>query len=291
LRAQDVASLSRPEGRVRISPDIAVASAVLVLVAPAAAQPGVEFNSHGSPSGALEIRATLAVTSHPRAICPPGTAGEILECRSHTGSGVIPGLGRLSHSYAYIAESFVDVSPATCTHVGDVRILATTLRLSSAGKGDLDLVLAAVPHCMHVSTKLSPTSRAFTIADGTGIYAGASGGGTLKHTIRRTPAGAAGTDTWVGTLVVPGADFDVTPPQVSSAVSRVVRLSPHARSARVRFSMSANDDRDGSLPVTCTPSSGSRFKLGKTRVTCSATDSVGNTARSGFAVTVLRAGK
>jgi hypothetical protein len=191
----------------------------------------------------------------------------------------------VSHSYLYIAENFVEVSPATCTHVGDVRILATTLRLSTV-KGDLDVSLAAVPDCMHRSAKLSPASRAFIIAGGTGVYAGASGGGTLKHSLRQAPGGAAGTDTWTGTLVVPGLEFDVTPPQLTGAVPRVARVPRQARNSRVRFTVSARDDVDGSLPATCTPRSGSRFKLGKTRVTCSAADSVGNTATARFTVTV-----
>jgi hypothetical protein len=196
-----------------------------------------------------------------------------------------PGLGRVSHSYVYIAEAFAEISPATCTHPGDVRIL-TGVRLSTAGKGDIDVSLEALPTCMHRVTMLSPPSLAFTVTGGTGIYAGASGGGTLKHSLRQAPGGAAGTDTWAGTLVVPGLEFDVTPPQMGGAVEKVVRVPRHARGARVRFTASARDDVDGSRTVTCTPRSGSHFKLGKTRVSCSATDSSGNTATARFTVTV-----
>jgi hypothetical protein len=39
-----------------------------------------------------------------------------------------------------------------------------------------------------------------------------------------------------------------------------------AKSARVTFQVAAQDDRDGALPVTCTPRSGSRFRIGRTRV-------------------------
>jgi hypothetical protein len=38
--------------------------------------------------------------------------------------------------------------------------------------------------------------------------------------------------------------------------------------------------------VTCTPASGSTFPLGATTVTCSATDTAGNTGSSTFTVTV-----
>jgi large repetitive protein len=43
---------------------------------------------------------------------------------------------------------------------------------------------------------------------------------------------------------------------------------------------------DGSVPVTCTPPSGSTFDLGTTPVTCTASDSTGNTATGSFNVTV-----
>jgi hypothetical protein len=261
-----------------------VAFAVLLLVTPATAQARVKLIGLSSATGALELRASLGVTSS-RTVCPPGTPGEMIECRLRTGAGVIPGLGRVSVSYLYIAETFEEPSPATCTHPWDVRILATTVRLSTAGKGDVDVSLEAVPTCMHSRNKLSPPSRAFTVTGGTGIYAGASGGGTLKHSLRQAPGGAAGTDTWVGTVVVPGLEFDV-PPQLTGAAARIVRVSRQSQGARVRFTVSARDDVDGSRPVTCTPRSGSRFKLGKTRVTCSATDSGGNTATARFIVTV-----
>jgi hypothetical protein len=43
---------------------------------------------------------------------------------------------------------------------------------------------------------------------------------------------------------------------------------------------------DGTVPVTCTPPSGSTFDLGTTPVTCTASDSTGNTATGSFNVTV-----
>jgi HYR domain len=261
----------------RLRRSVVLAFAVLLLVPPATAQAGVKLIGLSSATGALELRARLGVTSS-RALCPPGTPGQMIECRARRGTGLIRGLGRVSHSYLYIAETFEEPSPATCTHPWDVRILATTVRLSTAGKGDVDVSLEAVPTCMHPLNKLSPPGRAFTVTGGTGIYAGASGGGTLKHSLRQAPGGAAGTDTWAGTLVVPGLEFDLTPPQLTEAAARIVRVPRQSQGTRVRFTVSASDDVDGALPVKCTPRSGSRFKLGKTRVTCSASDSGGNTA-------------
>ena len=50
----------------------------------------------------------------------------------------------------------------------------------------------------------------------------------------------------------------------------------------------ASDDVDGPVPATCTPASGSTFKLGMTIVTCSsAPDSAGHTGSASFTVTVV----
>ena len=101
-----------------------------------------------------------------------------------------------------------------------------------------------------------------------------------------TPTGRSGTETWTGTLEVPGLEFDVTRPTLSGAVNKTVRAPRRAERVRVRFTVTAKDAVDGSVPGRCRPRSGNRFKLGKTRVTCAATDKSGNTATAKFIVTV-----
>ena len=59
--------------------------------------------------------------------------------------------------------------------------------------------------------------------------------------------------------------------------------------AQVPYEASATDDVDGSINPSCTPSSGSTFSIGDTEVTCSATDSSGNTASESFTITVVEA--
>ncbi len=54
----------------------------------------------------------------------------------------------------------------------------------------------------------------------------------------------------------------------------------------VNFITSATDTVDGSVPVSCTPPSGSQFPFGSTAVQCSATDAHGNTATGMFFVKV-----
>ncbi len=53
--------------------------------------------------------------------------------------------------------------------------------------------------------------------------------------------------------------------------------APGKSGAEIDFPATAIDAVDGELPVSCEPESGSRFKVGTTKVTCEATDSAGNT--------------
>src|SRR5205085_226980 len=62
--------------------------------------------------------------------------------------------------------------------------------------------------------------------------------------------------------------------------------TPDPSGTSVTFSASASDNVDGPLPVSCSPSSGSHFPVGTTKVTCTATDSHGNTGSATFNVTV-----
>jgi hypothetical protein len=57
----------------------------------------------------------------------------------------------------------------------------------------------------------------------------------------------------------------------------------------VQYAVTAQDDRDGRVPVACTPQSGTRFKLGRTKVSCSAADDDGNQRAASFTVRVLKA--
>lgn len=78
---------------------------------------------------------------------------------------------------------------------------------------------------------------------------------------------------------------DTTPPELSLPADLRVPATG-AGGATVNFRASATDNVDGSVPVSCTPASGSLFPIGDTRVACAATDSSGNTASGGFTVHV-----
>jgi hypothetical protein len=59
-----------------------------------------------------------------------------------------------------------------------------------------------------------------------------------------------------------------------------------ADGAIVTFSVSADDEIYGRVPVSCSPASGSTFGIGTTRVTCSASDGSDNKETGGFDVVV-----
>ena len=67
-----------------------------------------------------------------------------------------------------------------------------------------------------------------------------------------------------------------------------VRVPKRAKQVRVTYAVSARDDVDGAVPVSCSPRSGSRFSIGRTLVICSASDGSANTGTARFAVTVKR---
>jgi hypothetical protein len=56
----------------------------------------------------------------------------------------------------------------------------------------------------------------------------------------------------------------------------------------VKINATATDLVDGSVPVTCSPASGSAFSLGSTAITCSAVDAHGNKASKPASVLVYR---
>jgi hypothetical protein len=229
-------------------------------------------------TGTLSFDAQLAGT-YPLKPCPAGTPSRI-KCFARTAGGVIPGLGGVNESFDYIVES----EPPGCD-IAAVRLPATTAVLTVPGKGEIDLRIGGTP-CLFRSNSLE-AQETFTIAGGSGIYAGASGGGTYTDESGGPPKWGA-KDTWAGKLVVPGLDFDLTPPVLNGANNRTTRLPKGMRRVRVAYSITAQDAVDSALPVTCRPRSASLFRIGRTRVRCSATDTSGNETTAAFVVIVKR---
>ena len=262
---------------------VLVLCAVLVLVlgvgpAMGGGTPAIAF---GAAAGTLTFDAQVDVR-YPVTTCPAGTSSGVL-CFGRFGSGVIRGLGTVSESYVYQE----DLAPAGCANDG-VSVLPTTARLDVPGKGEIELSVAGAACVPHVDLQPLRATAAFTVTGGSGRYSGASGGGTYTE-LSYGPPGFHGRDTWTGTLVVPGLDFDLTAPVFTGPVSKSVRAAKGKKSARVVYRVTASDDVDGVVPASCLPRSGGLFRLGRTTVRCSATDKSANSATRTFTVTVLSA--
>ena len=68
----------------------------------------------------------------------------------------------------------------------------------------------------------------------------------------------------------------------------ITTVTSDSAGAVVSYDVTATDNADPNPQVTCAPASGSTFPIGETTVTCTATDSAGNTVSATFKVTVLR---
>jgi hypothetical protein len=83
---------------------------------------------------------------------------------------------------------------------------------------------------------------------------------------------------------------DVEPPAITAPAEVVVDATgPEGNVAT--YEVTATDERDGAVPVNCTPPSGSVFSVGTTQAVCIATDAAGNAAAARFFVIVRGAGE
>ena len=251
---------------------LALAAGILLLI------PTGASSTPTRTSGALQLRATFTDGFYEES-CPPGVPVPAqVECFVFAGKGVVPGLGKATVTWQLIVDLTDGLS---CQHFN-----FTTIVVKVAGKGEIDASLTdPKTHCW---TRPPSVAGPFggTVTGGSGSYAGASG--DLQVTENQTyESGGAGDaiETWVGTLTVPGLDFDLTPPTLHGVHDRIVR-APKATRVRVRFTVTAKDAARRAVPVKCTPRSGSLFKRGRTKVMCSANDANGNTATATFVVTV-----
>jgi len=243
-----------------------------------------DAQGRGLAVGSLALQMDIEL-SNPETPCPTGSPTSF-HCFARTGTLAVPGLGTVHESHNYVLEN----GPAGCVPsqgADAVRLIPSTVVLSVAGKGSVDLSTGGTGCLSRDGTLIA--AETFTITGGSGAYAGASGGGTVETHFN--PPGSdtfRGADIWAGTLNVPGYTFDLMPPTIKGAKNRTVHVPRSAKRVRIKFSVTAADDVDSSLPVTFRPRSGSRFHVGRTRVTCSSTDMSANTSTATFTITVKR---
>jgi Concanavalin A-like lectin/glucanases superfamily/HYR domain len=102
-------------------------------------------------------------------------------------------------------------------------------------------------------------------------------------TVTCAAANSVGTTTKTFTVYVLAPTSFVT----ISSNANVTASTTNASGTIVTYTPpTATSTLDGALPVICSPASGTLFSVGTTTVDCSATDSIGNTATSTFAVIV-----
>ena len=239
-------------------------------VAPAAsAGTGVQF----------PLEAFFPVYAAPQT-CP---AGYSIDCFGFVDEAPISGLGYVTDRHV-VAINWANQS---C-----VMVTVTPAVLTVAGKGKLEASIDVGNPCNGL-----PVS--FTITGGTGQFAGASGSGqftpmfvghadSLQDDILE---GYWYQDEWNGTLTLPNYVPDTTPPTIRAPYAVLIRVAKGVRQIPVRYSVTARDDVEGKIPVTCAPASRSVFKLGRTVVTCTASDKSANTTTRHFTVTVKRVGR
>ncbi len=83
---------------------------------------------------------------------------------------------------------------------------------------------------------------------------------------------------------------DTTPPVFTVVPPNITTTIPAAGggdSVTVTFDIPAATDNEGTVNVSCDPSSGSTFGVGTTKVICTATDTAGNSSDISFSVTVI----
>jgi hypothetical protein len=257
--------------------------AMCLAIAAAGAIVGAAAGSSERAAGALELNGVIgSYYKFDKAYCPEGVPSTA-ECVRFAGEGTILGLGAVKTTYTKVLPG----NDESC-----IVIQNTTAEFTVAGKGTLEVSRAG-----KICTPPAPFTAGpytFTVTRGTGAYAGASGTLTFRSSVAAIDGACqcgSAHDTWTGTIVVPGLEFDVTAPTISGAVSRTVRAPKNATRTRVRYAVTAADAVDGSRPVACSPRSGSPFRLGRTQVTCESSDSSGNTARARFTITVKRSAR
>jgi hypothetical protein len=109
-----------------------------------------------------------------------------------------------------------------------------------------------------------------------------------RHVVACAASDRAGNVARATFAVSVAREADTTRP-VITVPDAVTAAATDGRGAVVEYRATAMDDRDGRVATGCAPASGSRFGVGRTSVTCTATDAAGNRAQRSFAVEVTPA--
>ncbi|HXH24371.1 MAG TPA: HYR domain-containing protein [Vicinamibacterales bacterium] len=191
--------------------------------------------------------------------------------------------GRIS-KIEVIAPRRIVVSPASLTFDATIGEPAPAALVAITEANGLSLNWTAVANVAWLA--LSPSSGSAPASMEVTVNPAGLSAGTYEGVIT-IDDGVKGADpvSIPVTLDLAEAGPDTTPPELLLPAD-IVAEATGPTGATVSYSASATDDRGGTVPVNCSPASGSVFQLATTTVTCSASDTAGNTASRSFTVTV-----
>jgi hypothetical protein len=169
-------------------------------------------------------------------------------------------------------------SDATPTNAAVVHYAVTFAdAVTGVGSGAFTLVTTGVTGAAISGVSGAATGWTVSVATGTGS-------GTIRLDLTDSSAIAPP----VANLPFTGEVYvvDKAPPFVTAPANVVAEATGPAGALVTYPAASAVDAVDGPLTATCAPPSGSTFPIGTTTLTCSATDTAGNTGTASFTVTV-----
>ncbi|MBI3329040.1 MAG: HYR domain-containing protein, partial [Nitrospinae bacterium] len=211
---------------------------------------------------------------------------------------ILSGSGRLSATAATTDPTGQAATTLTVTGLGAIEVQASAAGLeavvfSVTGVADTTAPVLTLPSNITAEATaasgraVSYTATATDAVDGSRpVTCTPASGSTFPLGPTTVTCSASDTrgNTATGSFTV--TVVDTTPP-VLSLPSNITAEATAASGRAVSYTATATDAVDGSRPVTCTPASGSTFPLGPTTVTCSVSDTRGNTATGSFTVTVV----
>jgi YVTN family beta-propeller protein len=240
-----------------------------VSAAVAAGSGTVRFTAPASNGGSAITKYT--VTAAPGGATAIGTSSPI----------VVTGLASATgYTFTVVATNVVGNGPGATSSSTPVAIVPSPITAEATGPAG-----ALVPFAVSSTDADDPASPPLCTTTGGPVSspAGFPLGTTTVTCTATDPHGNSGTSTFTVTV------RDTTPPVVtvpSLVTNTPVEATGHS-GAVVTYTASASDLVSGVLTPTCVPASGSTFPIGSTTVTCSATDTHGNTGTASFVVKVV----
>ncbi|MGH9178131.1 MAG: HYR domain-containing protein [Acidimicrobiales bacterium] len=248
-------------------------------------------------TGRASFGVTVADTTAPQLTLPSGVAAEATgpdgaaAAWTATATDLVDGEVDVTCDPASATTFPLGATTVACSATdgaGNTATASFTVTVADTTAPDLDLPTAIVAEAT------GPDGAAVTYTAGAGD---AVDGDVVPHceppsgrtfAIGTTPVSCSATD-GAGNTATGGFDVTVRDTTAPTLVAPEV-LTAEATSADgavVSFAVTASDVVDADVAVTCSTPSGSTFPLGRTDVTCTATDEAGNTGQATFPVDVV----